>query len=323
VELIVNVNEKSGSGSLPFVKNDRDGLAIDMKLQGKPNQEIADATGISLGTVQNILTKGGRLYPILESLRSQKALVLREDNLSTWQKLLASKDPAVEELRRIAREDPNTAARLKAIDMILELTGVRDGEKPPFLDSADRDKSSERFTEWANEYLLKAFRDEAPVLLLRNRVEWSSEREWLETVIYMNHKHDLWRYDEEGNEDVFKKLDEEGYDVKEMEARLARYGVSSEPWKMYRDDPQEATAYKECVDAIFLRRSRCLRKLFGYIKRYAHHLAHCAVIFKHESSLHELRKCLANAYGMTSKEVDDLFNGLFKIAKERLHGQNI
>jgi len=164
-------NNRELSGNLdytPQVKNDRDGLAIDMKLQGKTNREIAKATEMSLKTIQNILTKGGRLYPILVSLRSKKALVLQEGNLSTWQKLLASKDPAIEELRRIAREDSNPAARLKAIDMILELTGVRDGEKPPLLDPANQDETLKRFVEWANQYILKTFREEAPTLFIEH-----------------------------------------------------------------------------------------------------------------------------------------------------------
>lgn len=167
MDLIGNSREESGNP--PLVKNDRDGLAIDMKLQGKTNQEIAEATEMSLKTVQNILTKGGRLYPILESLRSKKTIVLQEGNLSTWQKLLASKDPAIEELRRIAREDPYSAARLKAIDMIFDLTGVRDGERPPLLDPANPSETLGRFVEWANEYILKTFREEAPALALEHQ----------------------------------------------------------------------------------------------------------------------------------------------------------
>ena len=140
------------------------GTIVDVTATGFPRVppslvRISKATGINIKTLQNILTKGGRLYPALEAMRSEKVLVMREGNLSAWDQLCEAKDPAVEELRRISRDDPNTVARLKAIDMILDLAGVRDSERPPLLDPANPDESQQRFIEWADRLFLKTFRE--------------------------------------------------------------------------------------------------------------------------------------------------------------------
>lgn len=171
----MNGNNREEPGSFPAIRSDKDGLIVDMKLRGHRNREIAEATGMALKTAQNIVSKGGRLYPALEALRFEKSLVLREGHRSAWDNLCAAKEPSVEELRRIAREDPNPAARLKAIDMILDLTGVRDGEKPPLLDPNDLDGSVRKFLQWANELLVRTYREQSPELTLAKL-----ERQWTE-----------------------------------------------------------------------------------------------------------------------------------------------
>ena len=136
-----------------------------MKLRGCGNKEIAKATGINLKTLQNIVTKGGRLYSTLESLRENKAVILAENNLSVWDSLLAAKDPALQELKRIALESSNDIARLKAVDMIIELTGIRDDDRPPFLDPHNMNDSLEHMAKWINQKVLKTFQEKAPKVI--------------------------------------------------------------------------------------------------------------------------------------------------------------
>ena len=153
-----NIREKSGN--FPTIRNDKDGLVVDMKIRGCSNKKISEATGISLKTVQNIVSKGGRLYSAIQSLREDKTITLAENNLTVWDSLLAAKDPAVQELKRIALESPNDVARLKAIDMIIGLIGIRDDDKPPFLDPHNMNDSLERLAKWINQKVLRTFQRE-------------------------------------------------------------------------------------------------------------------------------------------------------------------
>ena len=161
-----NGKNREKAGELKVIKNDRDGLIVDMKLKGHSNKEIAEATGVNIKTIQNIVAKGGRLYPALQSLRTDKALVLAVENVSAWENLLAAKDPAIEELKRIALESSNDVARLKAIDMIIELTGIRDDDRPPLLDP-NNPESIVKLLEWINKKLIKTFRERAPEIVVK------------------------------------------------------------------------------------------------------------------------------------------------------------
>lgn len=159
--------ENSGNlSNLPMIRNDKDSLIVDMKLRGCSNREIAEATGIKLKTLQNIIAKGGRLYPALQSLRTDKAIVLQEGNLSAWDRLIATKEPAIDELRRMALEEPNPIVRFKAIEKIIGLTGIRDDDVPPLLDPLDMDKSVEKLIKWANSRIRGVYQDKAPVISL-------------------------------------------------------------------------------------------------------------------------------------------------------------
>lgn len=159
--------ENSGRNpNLPAIRNDKDGIIIDMKLKGYSNREIAKATGMNLKTVQNIVSKGGRLYHALQSLRADKVMVLKEGSLSVWDKLLATKEPAIDELRSMALEEPNPIVRFKAIEKIIGLTGIRDDDMPPLLDPLDMDKSVEKLIKWANLRIRGMYQDRAPVISL-------------------------------------------------------------------------------------------------------------------------------------------------------------
>ena len=147
---------------------------VDMKVRGCSNKEIFEATAISLKTVQNIVSKGGRLYYAIQSLRENKTITLAENNLTVWDSLLSAKDPAVQELKRIALESPNDVARLKAIDMIIELTGIRDEDKPPLLDPHNMNDCLERFGKWIKQKLLKTFQNKAPKVIFEYSQDTSS-----------------------------------------------------------------------------------------------------------------------------------------------------
>ena len=136
-----NGKNREISGNLPMIRSDKDARIVDMKLKGYSNKEIAKATGMSVKTVQNIVSKGGKLYSIIQSLRGEKTAVLRQGNLQGQESLLEAKHPAIQELIRLALESPNDIVRLRAIQLILEMTGIWSDDKPPLLDPLDMDNS--------------------------------------------------------------------------------------------------------------------------------------------------------------------------------------
>ena len=157
-----NGENRGKTGNLPMIKSQRDAQVVDLKLKGHTNKKIALATEMNPKTIGNILSKGGRLYRSLQSLRADKTEVLVAHTVSAQESLLSAKDPAIQELKRIALESPNDVARLKAIDMIIELTGIRDEDKPPLLDPNNIEHSLENFAKWINTKLLKTFKENAP-----------------------------------------------------------------------------------------------------------------------------------------------------------------
>lgn len=165
-----------------MIKNEKDGAIIDMKVKGCSNKEIALTTKTPIKTVGNLVSKGGRLYPALQSLRQTKEATLVEHSLSVWDTLLAAKDPAIQELKRIALESPNDVARLKAIDMIIELTGIKDEDKPPLLDPHSLHESLDKFLEWINGKLLRTFSENAPKIIVQhNPQSFESNSQFIRT----------------------------------------------------------------------------------------------------------------------------------------------
>lgn len=145
-----------------MIKNEKDGIIVDMKVKGFSNKDIAQTTNTPIKTIGNLVSKGGRLYPALQSLRQTKEVALVEHSQSAWDSLLSFKDPAIGELKRIALESPNDVARLKAVDMIIELTGIKSTDKPPLLDPHRQNESLNKFLEWINEKLLRSFGENSP-----------------------------------------------------------------------------------------------------------------------------------------------------------------
>lgn len=133
-----------------------------MKIKGASNKEISQATNTPIKTVGNLVSKGGRLFPAIQSLRQTKEVTLIEHNLSSWDSLLAAKDPAIGELKRLALESTNEAVRLKAIDMVIDLTGIKETDKPPLLDPHRQNESLNKFLEWINDKLLRSFGENSP-----------------------------------------------------------------------------------------------------------------------------------------------------------------
>lgn len=148
------------------IKDDKDAKIIDMKLRGCANATIAEATDMPTKTIANITTKGGRLFPIIQSLRNEKTVMLQQGNLSGLESLLEAKDPAIQELIRLIQESPNDIVRLRGIDMLLEMTGIHSKDRPPLLDPLDMEKSVNRLLKWVNERLIMVYRDRAPVISL-------------------------------------------------------------------------------------------------------------------------------------------------------------
>ncbi|MFC1808388.1 hypothetical protein ACFL0T_08525, partial [Candidatus Omnitrophota bacterium] len=98
---------------------------------------------------------------------------VQESNLSAWDNLLATRDPAIQELKRLALESSNDVVRLKGIDMILELVGIRYRDKLPLLDPAGMQDSLERLGIWLNKRLVRTYQEQAPKVVF----EYSSKED--------------------------------------------------------------------------------------------------------------------------------------------------
>ncbi len=282
-----------------------------MKLKGQSNRAISQAAGIKLKTIQNITTRGGRLHLVIESLRSEKSKVVQKSNLSAWDQLCAAKDPAIEELRHIANDDPNTAARLKAIDMILDLTGVRVDDKPPLLDPSNMGESCDRLLKWLNEQLLRIFREIAPQAALIDRKNHS-----LENLIlpygYQLEKYIHWRHGLD-QEDVNEWLKSSGWDIEKMESLLKELSEPSDSWRWLCENPEKAEVLRKAVEKDRLRRKELLVLIARTTYRHILLLSEAIALDENAQAIRDLIELLTVFSEMTKEEIDEYIRGLKRV----------
>ncbi len=128
MELIGNNREDSGNLSMP--KNEKDALAVRMKVEGMGYREISQATGVPVKTLQNSFSKGGRLQEAYLAYRSQSHQQFEETAKEVSERAGQEAKAAFERMVELSKTAGNEAAFYKANEYILSLVGVIEHQSP-------------------------------------------------------------------------------------------------------------------------------------------------------------------------------------------------
>ena len=117
-------NNQEQSGNLPTLKSEKDALMIRLRIEGRSYQEISEASGVPIKTIQNTLCRGGRLEPLYRQILQKAQKSVSESVNEAVMLAKQEAKPAMERQIELSKTAENEAALFKANEFILNLAGV-------------------------------------------------------------------------------------------------------------------------------------------------------------------------------------------------------
>lgn len=117
-----NIQEQSGN--LPALKSEKDALILKLKLEGKSYAEISAATSVPIKTLQNCLSKGGRLENAYRELLRRSQEQGKETADIVFEVAKQEARAAIERMIELSKTAGNEAALFKANEYLLALAGI-------------------------------------------------------------------------------------------------------------------------------------------------------------------------------------------------------